>query len=272
MKLSLIRCDCGTQSRAAINEEAVSEYAERMVEGDKFPPVEVFFDGNKYYLADGFHRVLAANRNGFLDFECNVHPGTKTDALKFSLRANALHGLKRTNADKRHSVELALSEWPQWSDRALADACAVSFTLVADVRKTQVQESCTSESALRIGRDGKQYPVKQSSTGQSSAESGKQKPSQNGLHCAFAEPACAPTPEQIKEVLARESELKAEVEYHLKLVKADAEIVLERLDDCTIHPGDLLDTGIELRFAAKKVEALISQMEWPGIKQSIPLN
>ena len=62
LPLSFIRCDGGTQPREAINDAVVSEYAERIAEGDSFPPVTVYYDGSDYWLADGFHRVAASMR------------------------------------------------------------------------------------------------------------------------------------------------------------------------------------------------------------------
>lgn len=44
LSLSQIRRDGGTQPRASINHETVREYAEDMKNGDKFPPVIVFYD------------------------------------------------------------------------------------------------------------------------------------------------------------------------------------------------------------------------------------
>ncbi len=55
-----IRRDGGTQPRVAINQTTVEEYASDMREGASFPPVLLFNDGTDYWLADGFHRVLAA--------------------------------------------------------------------------------------------------------------------------------------------------------------------------------------------------------------------
>ena len=62
INLADIRLDAGTQIRAGVTEEVVSEYAERMLAGDQFPPADAFFDGKAYYLADGFHRVEASKR------------------------------------------------------------------------------------------------------------------------------------------------------------------------------------------------------------------
>ena len=52
------------QTRAALNEDTVQDYADAMERGDRFPAVTVFTDGAEYYLADGFHRVEALRRIG----------------------------------------------------------------------------------------------------------------------------------------------------------------------------------------------------------------
>lgn len=152
LKLSQIVTDAGTQSRVSANEDIVDDYAERMTAGDKFPPVVVFHDGSQYFLADGFHRVLARQRNKLKDVFADIRKGTRQDALKFSLSANRLHGLHRTNADKRFAVSLALKEFSQMSDRAIADMCGVGKDLVASIRPKQLAENASS---YRTGRDGK---------------------------------------------------------------------------------------------------------------------
>ena len=171
LKLSLILTPSGTQVRASVNLESVDEYALAMADGAQFPPVDVFHDGSQYILADGFHRVMAAKRNGCEDILATIHEGSLSDALRFALSANSSHGLKRTNADKRRSVVLALSEWPKLSDRSIAEMCAVGHPLVGDMRKHQLESDTSCESQLssddsstasptRIGRDGKRRRAK----------------------------------------------------------------------------------------------------------------
>jgi hypothetical protein len=164
LQLSEIITTAGTQIRARIDTDSVDEYAHAMLDGAKFPPVVVFHDGNEYILADGFHRVMAGARNGFKDIEADVRKGTKSDALKYALGANTTHGLKRTNADKRRSVELALSEWPKLSDRELSNICAVSDSLVLTVRREATAFKKQLEPEVRIGKDGKtrKLPAKKS--------------------------------------------------------------------------------------------------------------
>ena len=130
VKIDDIDIYAGTQTRLETNDEAVSGYAESMKQGAQFPPIVLFFDGSRHYLADGFHRYLAAKRIEESDIPAEVREGTRTDALIFALGANATNGLYRTNADKRHAVEIALEEWPERSKGYLADTCQVSIELV----------------------------------------------------------------------------------------------------------------------------------------------
>lgn len=156
LHLDKIDTNAGTQIRARVDLETVDQYAEAMADGAQFPPVTVFDDGNQFILADGFHRVMAAARNGFNDILADVRKGTKLDALKFALGANAAHGLRRTNADKRRSVELALQEWPKLSDREIAKICAVSNNFVGEVRSQLSSDDSSVSPTTRIGADGKE--------------------------------------------------------------------------------------------------------------------
>lgn len=136
MKIDEIRIDGGTQPRESINKDTVIQYVEDIQNGATFPPVVVFYDGANYWLADGFHR-LAAHKAAKLDeIYVDVQQGTRRDAILHSVGANALHGLRRTNADKRRAVIALLNddEWSRWSDREIARRCAVSKTFVSNMR------------------------------------------------------------------------------------------------------------------------------------------
>lgn len=159
LKLTEINMTAGTQVRAGLNEATVADYAEALTEGAKFPPVVVFHDGAHHLAADGFHRIHAAMQIGVTEIECDVRPGGKADALRFALGCNAQHGLRRTNADKRHAVTLALREFPMLSDVAISELCLVGRELVAEIRKVQVVDSDNLSPATRIGKDGKVYKL-----------------------------------------------------------------------------------------------------------------
>ena len=134
--LNQIRIDGGTQSRIELNQDVVTEYAEAYKAGAQMPPVTVFFDGALFWLADGFHRYFGAKHAGLTEIYEDRHPGTQRDAVLYSLGANAKHGLRRSNADKRKAVETLLDdpEWSAWSGEAIAKACAVSAMTVSRIR------------------------------------------------------------------------------------------------------------------------------------------
>lgn len=111
----------GTQVRASIDVGLVGEYAEAMADGAVFPPIVVFHDGNRYYLADGFHRFLAAQRFEARDIAADVRAGTKADALWFALGANRKNGKRLSETDKRHAIVLALQTWPDKSQNQIAE-------------------------------------------------------------------------------------------------------------------------------------------------------
>lgn len=134
--ISDIRADDRCQPRATFDNDLVSQYAEGMANGDKFPPVTVFHDGVDYFLADGFHRYHAAKSLGLVEIAATVKEGTLRDAILHSCSANANHGWRRTNDDKRRAVLRLLNdaEWSKWSDREIARQCNVSAPMVATLR------------------------------------------------------------------------------------------------------------------------------------------
>jgi hypothetical protein len=133
-----IEQDLALQPRATLHRDWIEEYAMEMAEGAKFPPVVVFFDADerKGWLADGFHRVLAAEAAGCGSIMADVRSGTRRDALLYSVGANAVHGHRRTNDDKRRAVEILLNdpEWELWPDRQIAEQCGVTHPFVAGQR------------------------------------------------------------------------------------------------------------------------------------------
>lgn len=149
----------GTQTRIATNDDAISSYAEDMVAGAEFPPIVLYFDGAKYWLADGFHRYLARMRMKSATIRAEVRDGGRTDALVHALGANATNGLYRSSADKRSAVEIALEEWPDRSNGALAEMCRVSTDLVRKVRHEMEKLNRIDEPKSVVGKDGKSYPT-----------------------------------------------------------------------------------------------------------------
>lgn len=165
--LEAIRIDGGTQARhgeldLATVQDYYKAYLAEPAGSPMMPPVDVFFDGTDYWLADGFHRRHAAEQAGLTKMDCVIHKGTNRDAILFAVGANRTHGLKRTNLDKRKAIGILLAdkEWSQQSDRWLAETAGVSNRFVGELRA----ELCTVHSSdgpqKRKGKDGKVRMVK----------------------------------------------------------------------------------------------------------------
>ncbi len=173
LPITLIRRDGGTQPRVAINQTTVEEYASDMKEGASFPPVLLFNDGTQHWLADGFHRVLAAESIGLKEIAAVVRQGTQRDAVLYSCGANATHGLRRTNADKRRAVLRLLedSEWSKWSDREIARRCGVSHDFVNRMRKSICHPMTDTKlnTERKVQRGGTTYTVNTANIGSSKA-------------------------------------------------------------------------------------------------------
>ena len=159
ISIDAIRRNGGTQVRAQTDWLVVDEYVHAMKEGATFPPIVVFFDGSTHWLADGFHRVEAAERAGLTELAADVRRGVQRDAVLFACGANAAHGLRRTNADKRRSVETLLrdEEWGKWSDREIARQCSVHHDMVGKLRTELSGGNRQMNSDRTVQRNGKTY-------------------------------------------------------------------------------------------------------------------
>ncbi len=151
-----IRRDGGTQPRAELDAPTLDEYTEIYAHGGTFPPVEVYYDGRYYWLADGFHRVEAALAAGLTEVAANVRQGDRRAAVLHSVGANAEHGLRRSNADKRRAVSALLDdpEWGLWSDRQIARQCRVSRDLVTTLRRELSGGSAGYDAGVRMVQRG----------------------------------------------------------------------------------------------------------------------
>lgn len=141
LKIDKLRRDGGTQIRVALDADVIDEYADAVRDGKNLPPAVVFLDpAGEHWLADGFHRAAGYELAGRKQMPVEIRDGELRDAILYALRANAEHGLRRTNRDKRNAVLTALAdpEWAKLSDRKLSDLCAVSQPFVSKVRAEEV--------------------------------------------------------------------------------------------------------------------------------------
>jgi hypothetical protein len=137
LPLTSIRVDWTINARASARREVSLDYAEALRAGAKFPPVIIFFDGETYWLADGFHRYLAYEIAGIRDIPVEIRLGTPRAAALFSVMANRLHGVRPTRSDRRRALVRILEdpEWTRWSDQQIALLCGAPPDMVRDLRR-----------------------------------------------------------------------------------------------------------------------------------------
>ena len=156
VKISKIIVDDEIQSRTGLNEQYIKEYHEEIELGSQFPPVELFFDGQYYFLTDGFHRHQAFKKAGKKTIPAIIHEGGHREAILHSVGVNANHGIRRTNEDKQRAVHKLLDDddWCLWSDGEIAKRCAVSQPFVSKLRRESTQNGSESP-PQRKGADGR---------------------------------------------------------------------------------------------------------------------
>lgn len=137
LAIKRITADPRAQSRARTLQEIVEEYADAWKAGCVFPPLRVFFDRKTYWLSRGFHRLAAAILAEKKTVLVEVVKGGLREAILDSLGSNITHGLRRSNEDKRHCVNVMLadSEWSKWSNAEIGRRCGVSEGLVRVIQQ-----------------------------------------------------------------------------------------------------------------------------------------
>jgi hypothetical protein len=150
----------GTQSRLQNSQETIEEYASLLNDKYVFPPINVLFDGVKYWPWDGFHRIFAYIEAKQATIQAIVEPGTQRDAILRSLGANPSHGLPRTNADKRNAVLTVLND-PEWSAEysnvKIAELCGVKEFMVRMIRQEKIKAD--KEVAREAGKPAPAEPT-----------------------------------------------------------------------------------------------------------------
>jgi hypothetical protein len=177
LNLLNIRIDGGTQARAKLNQDVVAEYAEKMRDGEVFPPVTVFFDGSDYWLADGFHRYFGTKSNGKTSIDADVENGTVQEARKYSWKANSKRGLQLSSEDYKNIIcEMYKDEeTKKWSSRQIAEWVGVSHTYVSKIKNSLETVASENTEKKYINKHGKESVMKTEKIGKSKPKS-KDKP------------------------------------------------------------------------------------------------
>jgi hypothetical protein len=228
MKLSQIKIDPALQMRVGMDINVIHGYAERMLEGDKFPAVVVFNDGKDNWLSDGFNRVGAYKHAGIENIDADVRPGTRRDAMFYALSANAKNGQPRTPDDKRKAVMTMIDdvEWSEKSDREIAAICVVAHSFVSKLRKAAGKQPET----ITVQRGDQEYKVKS--------------------------PAKEPKHEAVQEEEADETDKIFEMASEIKSMAEDLEAAERRIAVAAMEA-----TPEEKKLAAVKLEEMADEVK-----------
>jgi hypothetical protein len=200
INLEIIKLDEAAQPRVELDDEYIEELANDLTAGSKFPPVVVFRYGEDYHLADGFHRYRAHQKAGFDKIVAEIRRGDRREAIMHAVGANATHGKRRSNADKRKAAETLLKDevWCRWTDRVIAEKCRVSQPLVSAIRK-ELTDNGYQFPEKRITANGRKMNVANIGSNRSlttqESEISEAVPSEVGQQEASATVTAAPTSE-----------------------------------------------------------------------------
>jgi hypothetical protein len=157
LPIALIRRDGGTQPRDGVDPAHVADIRQAIRDRVDLPAIEVTYDGQYYWLWDGYHRTEAHEAEGWTEIEAIVHQGKLEDAQWASYGVNKAHGLKRTNADKQRQTRNAIKHpnAANKSNEQIAAHVGVDAKTVAKYRADMVATLEIPESTERTGKDGR---------------------------------------------------------------------------------------------------------------------
>jgi hypothetical protein len=113
------------------------------------PPILV--DRRTMRVIDGMHRLLAALLNGRRTIEAELFDGTPEEAFLRAVKANVMHGLPLSQADRRAAAARIML------DRAIARASGLGAKTVASIRRSST--AAVPQLNTRVGRDGRVRPL-----------------------------------------------------------------------------------------------------------------
>lgn len=154
VEIDLIRTDGETQYRESINQDVVLDYLDNMKGSVEFPPIEAVFDGEYYWLTDGFHRLAALKRLGIGNPQVSFISGTQADAQLLAMSANGSHGVPRSMMTKRKIGLMAIAHptLKDYSNYEIAKFCGLSAPFIQSLRDPtakQRQQDARDRSALK---------------------------------------------------------------------------------------------------------------------------
>ncbi|MFF5980603.1 ParB N-terminal domain-containing protein [Streptomyces olindensis] len=122
----------------------------------ELPPIVIHHE--TMTVIDGVHRLRAVERTGASHINAVFFNGDERQAFVLAVRLNSNHGLPLSLADRKAAATRMLADFPEWSNRRLAEVAGLSDKTIAALRRRSGAEN-PHPTAVRLGRDGVAYPV-----------------------------------------------------------------------------------------------------------------
>jgi hypothetical protein len=123
--------------------------------GGGLPPITV--QRSTLRVIDGTHRVRAARQNGLVTIDARIVDCDDRVAFVLAVKTNACHGLPLSHSDRAAAASRIIRTHPEWSDRAVAAATALSDKTVSRIRSRTA--AVDPGAATRLGQDGRLRPL-----------------------------------------------------------------------------------------------------------------
>lgn len=230
--LSEISSDSKTQVREEVDANKVADYQKLIEEGTQFDPIDIFSDGVKKHIGNGWHRYLAHHKAGKETILANVHMGTERDAFLFGCKANGKNGLPCNSLD--HAKQLRWmsedEECREWSNRQKAEWIGCSHTAVNRLMKKLGQ---APNEKIKYNRKGKTLTMKKAEPKEEMPETPEEGPSEGP---------------DVAELVHTITDLET------KLQEAQDQIMIGQWDATEIEKEDVEETLKDLRNKIKLLE------------------
>ena len=181
LELRQIKRDDGLQCRLKTSQAGIHRIISMIrYEGVTFRPIDVFFDGTDYWLANGYHRcgaydlLIKGGDDSYKNIKARVFHGTREDAIAFGAGANKEFLVPMTKEDKENAVIVLLKnkQWEIKSTSTIASHVGVGNRFVDRVKARYYNSIGQNKPAFYVGSNGVVRPAnfkrqKQSSLGHS---------------------------------------------------------------------------------------------------------
>jgi ParB-like chromosome segregation protein Spo0J len=227
-------------------------------------------------VIDGAHRLRAAVINGLTHVNARIFHGSDDEAFVEAVRNNGAHGKPLNRVEREAAARRILSSHPDWSDRAIADVCAVSARTIASLR--QSASDAGLQLNARVGRDGRVRPVDASEGRRRAAEVLSKNPDASLRDIARQANISPATARDVKLRLRRGIDPVARRRTHLAPVPERPEPPVVTSGDPADHLRVLLeDSSLATMASGMRClqlfkERFVTSRDWNEISLELPLS